>query len=224
MDNRKEKSETLCYQILFNKPILKTKGKYIYGFRIEYNELKKPISEKLLMEYIVEAIFGRSLFLEIHDGSFEGEKDRIWIDKEGNEYKGYTVQTRKYSYDATVENIMNYRCDLVYAPCKGENDEHYCITDPIEYFEQKAKMDEEDHKSGKNQWMENYYRIQEKRKLLSTVINNKSEHLDYDIQDLIMDEWRDVKIPNFSGYGCPKLIKNEEYNTKKDDFSDELPF
>ena len=39
------KNDSLCYQILFNKPLLKERGKYIYGFRIKYNELNhKPIS------------------------------------------------------------------------------------------------------------------------------------------------------------------------------------
>lgn len=210
------KNDSLCYQILFNRPLLREKGKYIYGLRMKYNELKyKPISEKPLMKYIVEAIFGRCLFLDKHEGSFEGNR---WIDKEGNEYKGYTIHTRKYSYDVTIENMMNYRCDLVYAPCEGENDEHYWITDPAEYFEQKAKMDENDHKSGKNQWSENYYRIQAQRKMLSNITFPKSEYLDYDIQELIKKDWDDIKK------GCLKLIENEGYNKEKEDYLDRLPF
>jgi hypothetical protein len=92
----KVKRDPLCYQILFNKPLLNTEGEYIYGFRIKESEIN-TFSEKLLMEYVVEAIFGKLLFKAIHCGSYEGEKDKIWIDLDGNEYK-YGTQTRLYSY------------------------------------------------------------------------------------------------------------------------------
>lgn len=184
----KVKNDSLCYQILFNKPLCVTKRKYIYGFRLKVDELKPhPLSQKLLLEYIVEQVFGKCLFQEIHNGDFGGCMENIWIDKKGNEYK-YGIQTRLYSYDATVENMMNYRCDLVYAPCEGENDEHYWITDHAEYFEQKAKMDENDHKSGKNQWMENFYKILSNRELQSKTTVNISKNLDYDLQEFIKKE------------------------------------
>ena len=209
------KNDSLCYQILFNKPLLKERGKYIYGFRIKYNELKhKPISEKQLMKYIVEAIFGKCLFRMIHDGYFEGENDKIWIDKEGNEYNGYGVQTRLYSYDATVENMMNYRCDSVYV----EEGEDYWITDLQDYFDWKAKMDADDHKQGKNQWLENYLRIKSRREVLSYITVKSSENLDYDIQEFIKAEWSDAKI------GCPKLVRDEGVSVEKEDGLDELPF
>jgi hypothetical protein len=185
---------------------------------LKVDELKShPLSEKLLLEYIVEQVFGKCLFQEIHNDDFGGCMENIWIDKKGNEYK-CGIQTRLYSYDATVENMMNYRCDLVYAPCEGENDEHYWITDPAEYFEQKAKMDENDHKSGKNQWSENYYRIQTQRKMLSNITFPKSEYLDYYIQELIKKDWDDIKK------GCPILIENEVYSNEKEDYLDGLPF
>ena len=209
------KNENLRYQILFNRPLQKTKDEYIYGFRLKVNE---NFSEKRLLRYIVEAIFGKCLFQEIHDGSFEGEDDEIWIDKEGNEYNGYGVQTRLYSYDASVANMMNYRCDLIYAPCGNNEGENYWISDSNEYFKEKAKMDEDDHKLGKNQWMENYYRIRGRWKMLSTATVNRSENLDYDIQELIKEEWRDVKC------GCPTLIRDEGYSVEKEDDLDELPF
>ena len=209
------KNDNLRYQILFNRPLQKTKDEYIYGFRLKVRE---NFTEKRLLRYIVEAIFGKCLFQEIHDGSFEGEDDEIWIDKEGNAYNGYGVQTRLYSYDASVENMMNYRCDLIYAPSEGKNEEHYWITDPHEYFKEKAKWDEDDHKQGKNQWMENYYRIRARWKMLSTATVNRSENLDYDIQELIKEEWRDVKC------GCPTLIRDEGYSVEKEDDLDELPF
>lgn len=181
------KNDSLCYQILFNKPLCVTKHKYIYGFRLKVDELKLPLSQKLLLKYIVEQVFGKCLFQEIHNGDFGGYNENIWIDRGGNEYICGS-QTRLYSYDATVENMMNYRCDLVYAPCEGENDEHYWITDPAEYFEQKAKMDENDHKSGKNQWMENFYKIQSMRELQSKITVNISKPLDYDLQEFIKKE------------------------------------
>ena len=209
------KNDNLRYQILFNRPLLMTKDKYIYGFRMKVSE---HFSKKRLLRYVVEAIFGKCLFEMKHDGSFEGEDDEIWIDKEGNAYNGYGVQTRLYSYDASVENMMNYRCDLIYAPSEGKNEEHYWITDPHEYFKEKAKMDEDDHKLGKNQWMENYYRIRGRWKMLSTATVNRSENLDYDIQELIKEEWRDVKC------GCPTLIRDEGYSVEKEDDLDELPF
>ena len=188
--DRKVKNDSLFCQVLFNKPLLKAKDEYIYGFRMKVSE---NFSEKRLLRYIVEAIFGKCLFESLHDGSFEGEIDEIWIDKEGNEYKGYGIQTRLYCYDATVANMLNYRCDLVYAPCESEDGEDYWITDPHEYFEQKAKMDEDDHKQGRNQWMENYLRIKSRREVLSMVTPNRSENLDYDIQELIKEEWCDLK-------------------------------
>lgn len=179
------KNDSLCYQILFNKPLCVTKRKYIYGFRLKVDELKPhPLSEKLLLKYIVEQVFGKCLFQEIHNGDFGGCMENIWIDKAGNEYK-CGIQTRLYSYDATVENMMNYRYDLVYANCENEKGENYWITDPAEYFEQKAKMDENDHKSGKNQWMENFYKIQSKRELQSKITVNISKNLDYDFQEFI---------------------------------------
>lgn len=182
------KNDSLCYQILFNKPLCVTKRKYIYGFRLKVDELKShPLSEKLLLEYIVEQVFGKCLFQEIHNGDFGGCMENIWIDKKGNEYK-YGIQTRLYSYDATVENMMNYRCDLVYANCENEKGETYWITDPAEYFDCKAKADADDHKSGKNQWMENFYKIQSKRELQSKITVNISKNLDYDLQEFIKKE------------------------------------
>ena len=214
------KRDSLCYQILFNKPLLTTENQYIYGFRMKYNELEhKPISEQRFMRYIVEAILGKFIFFEIHNGSFKGEDDRIWIDQEGNEFKGYSVQTRLYSYDAVVENMMNYRCDLTYAPCKRDGDEYYWITDPNEYFDERAKMDEDDHKLGRNKWLENYNRIQTRRKVLSTATVYRSEYLDYDIQEFIKKE---------SGLsaqsGCPNFDEDKGYSIKEDDDWDELPF
>jgi hypothetical protein len=188
--DRKVKNDSLCHQVLFNKPLLKAKDEYIYGFRVKVSE---NFTEKRLLRYIVEAIFGKCLFESLHDGSFEGEIDEIWIDKEGNEYKGYGIQTRLYCYDATVANKMNYRCDLVYAPCESEDGEDYWITAPDKYFKEKAKWDEDDHKLGKNQWMENYLRIKSRREVLSMVTPNRTENLDYDIQELIKEEWSDVK-------------------------------
>ena len=183
----------LVYQVLFNKPLRLTESKLIYGFRIKENRLEhKPFTEKLLLEYMVEGIFGKILFNDIHHGSFVGDNDNTWIDLEGNEYE-YGVQTRLYSYDATVENMMNYRCDLVYTNCDIKDRENYWITDPVEYFEEKAKMDEDDHKFGKNQWMENYCRIRARRGVLSSITIDRSENLDYDMQELIREEWADVK-------------------------------
>lgn len=187
----KVKRDPLCYQVLFNKPLLNTEGIYIYGFRIKESEIN-AFSGKLLMEYVVEAIFGKLLFKAIHRGSFEREKDEIWIDFDGNEYK-YGVQTRLYSYDATVDNVMNYRYDMVYASCENEEGENYWITDPLLYFEEKARMEADDHKQGKNQWMENYYRIQNRRMVLSKITVDRSENLDYDIQEIIKEEWSDMK-------------------------------
>lgn len=185
------KRDNLCYQILFNKPLWDSDDTYIYGFRIKVNEAK-TYTEKLLLEYIVEHVFGKLLFKNIHHGSFKGYLDRTWIDLEGNEYS-YGNQTRQYCYDATVDNMMNFRCDTVYASCKNKDGEEYWITDATEYFHLKAKMDADDHKQGKNQWMENYYRIQNRRMVLSKITANKDENLDYDIQELIMSEWTVVK-------------------------------
>ena len=181
-----------CYQVLFNKPLCLTESKLIYGFRIKENELEhKPFSEKRLLEYIVEGIFGKIIFNDIHHGDFKGNLDDIWIDLEGNEYK-YGVQTRLYSYDASLENMMNFRWDLVYAPCENEDGEDYWITDPDEYFKWRAMMDADDHKLGKNQWLENYLRIKSRREVLSYIIAKSSENLDYDTQELIKKEYGNV--------------------------------
>ena len=191
--DKKVNKDSLCYQILFNKPLRITRSKYIYGFRIKEDTLeRKPFSEKTLLEYVVEGIFGKLLFKEYHRGSFEGVSDKIWIDLEGNEYK-YGIQTKLYSYDAAVDNMMNYRWDLVYADCKNEDGEDYWITDPQDYFYWKARMDADDHKQGRNQWMENYYKIQLRRDSQSKITVDRAENLDYDIQELIKEEWSDVK-------------------------------
>ena len=181
-----------CYQVLFNKPLCLTESKLIYGFRIKENELEhKPFSEKRLLEYIVEGIFGKIIFNDIHHGDFKGNLDNIWIDLEGNEYT-YGVQTRLYCYDASLENMMNFRWDLVYAPCENEDGEDYWITAPNEYFKWRAMMDADDHKLGKNQWMENYLRIKSRREVLSYIIAKSSENLDYDTQELINKEYGNV--------------------------------
>lgn len=204
----KVKNDSLCYQILFNKPLCVSKHKYIYGFRLKVDELKRnPLSEKLLLEYIVEQIFGKCLFQEIHNGDFGGYKENIWIDRGGNEYI-CGDQTRLYSYDATVENMMNYRCDLLYANCENEKGDNYWIIDADEYFECKAKADADDHKSGKNQWMENFYKIKSRRELQSMITVNISKNLDYHIQELINGEW-------FNG---------KDNNVDVQNIDDELPF
>jgi hypothetical protein len=196
--DKKRKKESLCYQVLFNKPLLITKDKYIYGFRLKEEDIRKTtFSERLLQEYVVEGIFGKCLFETIHHGSFEDEEglNEIWIDLNGNKYK-YDKQTRLYCYDATVANMMNYRCDLVYATCETKDDfgNNYWIIDPNDYFEWKSMMDIDDHKLGKNQWLENYNKILSRWKVLSKVISNRSENLDYDMQELIKKEWFDAKL------------------------------
>ena len=197
--DKKRKKESLCYQILFNKPLRMTKDKYIYGFRLKEDNVKKtPFSEKLLLEYVVEGVFGKCLFEAIHHGSFEDEftNNERWIDLDGNEYK-YGKPTRLYSYDAAVANMMNYRCDLVYATCENKDDfgDNYWITDPNDYFEWKSMMDIDDHKLGKNQWLENYNKIQSRRKVVSQITVNRRDHLDYDTQELIKKGWFYVKEP-----------------------------
>ena len=182
----------LVYQVLFNKPLRLTESKLIYGFRIKENRLEhKPFTEKRLLEYIVEGIFGKIIFNDIHHGDFKGNLDYIWIDLEGNVYT-YGVQTRLYSYDASLENMMNFRWDLVYAPCENEDGEDYWITDPDEYFKWRAMMDTDDMKQGRNKWLENYLRIKSRREVLSYITVKSSENLDYDIQEFINDEYRDV--------------------------------
>ena len=188
----KVKRNSLCYQVLFNKPLRMTQSKYIYGFRIKEDELQhKPFSEKQLLHYVVEGIFGKILFKEIHHGSFKGAIDKIWVDLEGNEYDGYGVQTKLYCYDATVDYMMNYRWDLVYANCETEDGGDYWITDASDYFYWKARMDADDHKQGRNQWMENYHKIQLRRDVVSKITIDRSENLDYDMQELIKEEWSD---------------------------------
>lgn len=184
----------LVYQVLFNKPLRITESKLIYGFRIKENSLEhKPFSEKRLLEYIVEGIFGKILFNDIHHGSFIGDNDNTWIDLEGNEYE-YGIQTRLYSYDASVDNNMNFRCDLVYMDCEYVDGEDYWITDAEFYFEQKAMMNANDHKRGRNQWLENYLRIKSRKEVLSYITVKSRANLDYDIQELIKKEWRDENL------------------------------
>ena len=176
----------LVYQVLFNKPLCLTKNKLIYGFRIKENELEhKPLSEKRLLEYIVEGIFGKCLFQEIHKGSFTGENDMIWIDQEENEYQECSDQTSLYSYDVTVANNMNFRCDLVYMDCENDEGDDYWITDPQDYFDCRAKMDADDHRLGKNQWMENDLRIKSRMGVLSDIAVNRGENLDYNKQEIM---------------------------------------
>ena len=184
----------LVYQVLFNKPLRLTESKLIYGFRIKENRLEhKPFTEKRLMEYIVEGIFGKIIFNDIHHGDFKGNLDNIWIDLEGNEYT-YGVQTMLYSYDASLENMMNFRWDLVYAPCENEDGEDYWITDPDEYFKWRAMMDTDDMKQGRNKWLENYLRIKSRREVVSNITAQRSDDLDYYKQELIKEEWFDMDV------------------------------
>lgn len=198
------KTYSLCYQVLFNKP-LRLNSKFIYGFRIKEDELKhKPISKTMLLEYIVECIYGKVLFELLHRGSFKGRFEEIWIDLQGNEYREGSDQTRLYCYDATVVAKMNFRCDTVYV----EAGEDYWITDPLQYFKLKAIQDEEDHKRGKNQWMENYLRIKSRRDVTSNIIEKSSENLDFYKQELINEVWVDM-----DGY------KGMDVRHKEDEFT-----
>ena len=187
----KVKEEPLCYQVLFNKPLfMKPENKNIYGFRVLVDEENKDhFTDKELMEYTVEQVIGKCLFQAIHDGSFEGHKGDIWIDRDGNDYLGGGYQTRLYCYDAAIENGMNYRYDLVYAPCESEEGDNYWITDPTDYFECRAMMDEDDYKFGKNQWLENYNRLQRRRSLLTGITISRTNILDYDLQEVMKEEW-----------------------------------
>ena len=198
------KTYTTCYQVLFNKP-LRLDSKLIYGFRIKEDELEhKPFSKKQLLEYIVEGIFGKVLFELLHGGSFKGRFEEIWIDRQGNEYKEGSDQTRLYCYAASVLEKMNYRCATVYV----EEGEGYWITDPLQYFKFKAIQDEEDHKQGKNQWMENYLRMKSHRDVLSNIIVKNSDSLDFYKQELINEVWFDM-----DGY------KGMDVQHKEDEFT-----
>ena len=202
--DKKIKTYSLCYQVLFNKPI-RLNSKFIYGFIIKEDELKhKPISKTMLLEYIVECIYGKVLFELLHRGSFKGRFEEIWIDLQGNEYREGSDQTRLYCYDATVVAKMNFRCDTVYV----EAGEDYWITDPLQYFKLKAIQDEEDHKRGKNQWMENYLRIKSRRDVTSNIIEKSSENLDFYKQELINEVWVDM-----DGY------KGMDVRHKEDEFT-----
>ena len=90
-----------------------------------------------------------------------------------------------YSYDVAVANNMNFRCDLVDMYCENDDGENYWITDAEFYFEQKAMMDADDHRLGKNQWMENYLRIKSRRCVLSDIAVNGGKNLDYDKQEIM---------------------------------------
>ena len=218
MDNN-VKTYVSCYQVLFNKPLCMSEGKLIYGFRIKENELKhKPLSEKLLLRYIVEGIFGKCLFESLHGGGFKGHLHKIWIDREGNEYKEGSVQTRLYSYDATVLEKMNYRWDSVYV----EEGEDYWITDPLQYFKFRSMMDENDHKQGRNQWMENYLRIKSRREVLSNIIVKSSENLNYHTQELINEEW--LEVNRYGNMDVRQFVSDEGYGVDDEGCSDELPF
>lgn len=90
-----------------------------------------------------------------------------------------------YSYDVTVANNMNFRCDLVYMDCENDEGDDYWITDPQDYFDCRAKMDADDHRLGKNQWMENDLRIKSRMGVLSDIAVNRGENLDYNKQEIM---------------------------------------
>ena len=90
-----------------------------------------------------------------------------------------------YSYDVAVANNMNFRCDLVDMDCEDVDCEDYWITDPQDYFDCKARMDMDDMKRGRNQWLENYLRIKSRRGVLSDITVNRGENLDYDKQEIM---------------------------------------
>ena len=62
----------------------------------------------------------------------------------------------------------------------------------------------DDMKQGKNQWLENYLRIKSRREVLSYITVKSRENLDYDIQEFINDEYRDVYW--YKNSGCPKNV------------------
>ena len=140
-----------CFQVLFSRPLQYEDG-VLYGVRVPYDEVKA----KHLMEYAVEWLIGKWCFEQRHGGKVENI--RKWIDANGDIYSSW-VSTRLYSYTAALSTQTYFRIDewMVDDDCDLENDVE--ITDPIEYFNTRCLLEEQDYKTAYNGWLNGYQKL-----------------------------------------------------------------
>ena len=165
------------FQVLFNRP-LQFEDKVIYGFRVPYDKDKA----KHLMEYAVEWLIGKWCFEQRHGGKVESINK--WIDASGDTYSCW-VSTRLYSYTAALATQTYFRIDEweVDDNCDLENEAE--ITDPIEYFNTRCLLEEQDYKTGFNGWLQVYQKLVAKYQTLTQLghIHTGMFKLEYEEQE-----------------------------------------
>lgn len=164
-----------CFQVLFNKPLEFEDG-VIYGFRIPCDDLAKYI-----VDFAVEEIIGKWCFLNRHSGMIDELTKSKWIDKSGKiYYSGKAIEL--YSYTAALYTRTYFRVDEYWV------DDNYdlrdaMITDPLDYFNARCEMDDEDYKTGYNGWLQIYQKLFRRFQRLLDVANKGHNKLDYDEQE-----------------------------------------
>ena len=179
-----------CYQVLFNKPLEFEDG-VIYGFRIPCDELAKYI-----VDFAVEEVIAKWCFLNRHNGMIDEEMKSKWIDKNGKiYYSGKAIEL--YSYAAALNTRTYFRVDEYWVDDKY-NLLDAMITDPLDYFNARCEMEDEDYKTGYNGWLQIYQKLLKRFQRLLDVANEGLDKLDYDEQEK-------------ANRGCPKISRNKAF-------------
>lgn len=164
-----------CFQVLFNKPLEFEDG-VIYGFRIPCDELAKYI-----VDFAVEEVIAKWCFLNRHNGMIDEETKSKWIDKNGKiYYSGKAIEL--YSYAAALNTRTYFRVDEYWV----EDDydlRDAMITAPLDYFNARCEMEDEDYKTGYNGWLQIYQKLLKRFQRLLDVANEGLDKLDYDLQE-----------------------------------------
>lgn len=162
-----------CFQVLFNHPLDFEDG-VIYGYRVPCDD-----KAKYIMDYAVEELIGKWCFQQRHNGKFEDEKK--WIDRSGRVFYSGEA-TELYSYIAALATHTYFRIDEYWV----EDDYDLwdaMITDPLDYFNARCEMEDEDYKTGYNGWLQIYQKLFKRFQRLLDVANKGLNKLDYDEQE-----------------------------------------
>jgi hypothetical protein len=162
-----------CFQVLFNHPLDYEDG-VIYGFRVPCDD-----KAQYIIDYAVEELIGKWCFQQKHGGELKGRS--MWIDKNGKiYYSGKAIEL--YSYTAALNTRTYFRVDEYWV------DDDYdlwdaMITDPLDYFNARCLMEDQDYKTGYNGWLQVYQKLFKRFQRQLDVANEGLDKLDYDEQE-----------------------------------------
>jgi hypothetical protein len=127
----------------------------------------------------------------------------MWIDKSGKiYYSGKAIEL--YSYTAALNTRTYFRVDEYWV------DDNYnlwdaMITDPLDYFNARCEMEDQDYKTGYNGWLQIYQKLLKRYQRRLDFANEGLKILDYDEQEKAA-KW------------MSKINRNKACSVKKEDY------